>query len=86
MNCAPLPVVPCMISTALRRLSLRIFFSLPDGTVMDAQLRQRFARSELEIANRVIAFRRRGIIARADKSDRGKEKCRGKWATHHYRV
>ena len=47
---------------------------------MDAQLRQRFATRELEIANRVIAFRRCGIIARADKSDRGKEKRRGKRA------
>src|SRR5207237_8259543 len=67
----------------VRRFSLRIFISRPQGTEMDAQLRQRFATRELEIANRVIAFRRCGIIARADKWDRSKEKCRGKWAMHH---
>src|SRR5882724_4972098 len=70
----------------VRRFSLRIFISLPQGAIMDAQLRQRFATREPEIANRVIAFRRRGIIARADKSDRGKEKRRGKGPTHHCRV
>src|SRR5207302_11063345 len=70
----------------VRRLALRIFLRLPQGAVMDAQLRQRFATGEFEIANRVIAFRRRGIIRRADKSDRGKEKCRSQGVTHHWRV
>src|SRR5437016_6443227 len=70
----------------VRRFSLRIFISLPQGTVMDTQLRQRFATRELEIANRVIAFRRCGIIARADKWDRSKKKCRGKGVSHHCRV
>src|SRR5207253_4021537 len=58
---------------------------LPQCTEMDAQLRQRFATRELEIANRVIAFRRCGIIARADKWDRSKKKCRGKGVSHHCR-
>src|SRR5438552_10565838 len=48
------------------RFSLGIFISLPQGAIMQAQLRSCFATCEPEIANCVIAFRRRGIIARAD--------------------
>ena len=43
---------------------------------MDAQFRQGFARRELEIANRVIAFSRRGIIRGNDFCRSEKEKTK----------
>jgi hypothetical protein len=70
----------------IRRFPLRILISFPQGTVMDAQFRQRFATRELEIANRVSAFSRCRKIARVEKSDRGKEKRSGLGTTHHYGV
>ena len=42
------------------------FFDVPIAPVMNAQLGKRFARCELEIANRVIAFSWRGIIRSND--------------------
>ncbi len=44
--------------------ALLILHRFANGPVMDLQFRQRLARSELEIADDVIAFRRRRIIGR----------------------
>ena len=62
MNCAPLPVVPCVMSTALRTAPFSSFTGFADRPVMDLQFRQRLAGSEFEIADDVIAFRRRRIF------------------------
>ena len=45
------------------RFALRIFLRFAERPVVDAQLRQRFARLKFKIRNRVIAFSRWGIIA-----------------------
>ena len=49
--------------------ALLILHRLSDRPIMDAQFRQRLARSELEIANDVIAFRRRRIFRAAKHAD-----------------
>ena len=43
-------------------IALRVFVDLAQRSIMNPQLGQRFAGRELEIANDVIAFRRRRII------------------------
>ena len=42
---------------------------------MNTQLRQRFAASKLEIADRVVAFSRRWIIGRADNCYGDEKEC-----------
>ena len=47
--------------------TFRIFLRLPERPVMEAQLRQCFAGSKFEIADRKVAFCRRGIIGGAQQ-------------------
>src|ERR1051325_1291320 len=46
----------------VRRFALRILLDLPDRPIVNPQLWQDFARSELEIADGVIGFNRRRVI------------------------
>ena len=43
INCAPLPVVPCMMRIGIRRFALRILLRFSQRPIMEAQLRQCFA-------------------------------------------
>jgi hypothetical protein len=65
---------------------LRGFSECP---IMNPQLRQAFARGELEITNDVISFRRRGVLSCTN--DTGNSDCQSKrnkamYARHHTRL
>ena len=53
---------PMHDENCIRRFALRIFLRFSERPIMETQLRQCFARSKFEIANRVIALSRRRII------------------------
>ena len=53
---------PVHDQNGIGRFALRIFLRFSQRPIMDAQLRQCFAGLKFEIANREIAFGRRGII------------------------
>ena len=55
---------PVRDQNGVAHIPFRILVDLPERPIMNPQLRQRLAGSELEVANRVIAFRRRRIIRR----------------------
>ena len=61
---------PVHDQNCIRRSALRIFLRLSNGPVMEMQLWQCLARRKFKVADREIAFRRRGII-----SGRRKTRC-----------
>ena len=56
----------------IRRFALRIFLRIPDGPIMETQLRQRLTRRKFEIADRVIALDRRWILG-GEREARGED-------------
>ena len=53
--------------------ALRIFLRFPDGSIMDTQLRQRFARGKFEIVDCEVGFDRRRVIG-CERESRGQDR------------
>src|SRR4029077_1449824 len=62
----------------IRCFALCILVLFSQRPVMEAHLWRRFARGKLEVANRVVAFRRRRVIGgrREMGGENGQEKCK----------
>ena len=75
-NPAPVPPVPCRISTPLRTTPSASLRGVPDGAVVNLHLGHALAAREREVARDEIAFDRRRETTRAARSGRHAKKGR----------